>query len=587
MAEAGLPTNREVADRLQLIGDLLEIEGAVRHRVLAYRRAAARVRATPTSVAAMALEGRATDLPDIGATLQAKIRELAETGDIAALAALRERVPEGLAAIARLDGIGPKRALALWRELGVAGPEALAEAVAAGRVRDVPGFGPATEAALAAQLARRAERPEPDEGRMPLGRALDLAEEVAAGLRAAAPGARVAVAGSVRRGRETVGDIDVVAAADDPAALLDAAAALPATERVLSRGEARIAVMTHAGVRVEVAAGRPAAFGNLLQHATGSAAHNVRLRELAVRRGLSVSEHGIAGPDGAVATHAEEEGVYAALGLPLIPPELREDQGELELALAGDLPRLVQPSDLRGELHAHTDWSDGTESIPVMVEAARARGYEYLAISDHSRSLAMAGGLDRDRVLRQWEAIERENARRDDIVVLRATEVDVLADGALDFPDDLLAGFDWVTASVHSGFSQPPERLTARLVAAAESPFVDAIGHPTGRMMGRRDHAPVDLEAVIAAAARAGTCLEVNAQPRRLDLDSAMARRALAGGARLVIGADAHSGAALDLVRLGVLVARRAGARAEDVANTRPWDELREGRATRLAAAGA
>ena len=579
-----LPTNAEIADRLHLLGDLLELEGAVRHRVLAYRRGAARIRSTPTSVARMALEGRATDLADIGATLQAKIVELCRTGDIAALAAARRRVPEGLARIAVLEGIGPKRAVALWAELGVRDLDDLAAALADGRAAAVPGFGPATLARLAEQLARRDDRDGRPE-RIPLGTALPLAQEIADDLRAAVPGARVEVAGSLRRGRESAHDIDLVGASDTPADLRAALEAHPAVERVLSGGDARASVLTHSGARVELAVGPPRSFGNLLQHATGSAAHNVRLRELAVRRGLSVSEHGITGPNG-VRVHADEEGVYAALGLHPIPPELREDAGEIETAQAGPLPALLAREDLRGELHAHTTWSDGTQSVAEMVEAARARGYAYLAISDHSRSLAMAGGLTPDRVRRQWEEIAEVDARHGDITVLRATEVDILGDGRIDFDDDLLAGFDWVTASMHSALTQDAERITTRVLAAIENPYVDTIGHPTGRMLGRRGHAPVDIDRIAEAAGRTGTFLEVNAQPRRLDLDSGMARRALAAGARITIGADAHSGAALDLIRFGVLVARRAGARPADVGNAMGWHDLAATRAARIRAAG-
>lgn len=583
---AAPPTNAEIADRFTLLGDLLEIEGAVRHRVLAYRRAAGRIRSTPASVAEMALQGRAIDLPDIGATLQSKIVELTETGEISALEAIRARVPEGLASIAGLEGIGPKRAVALWRDLGVTDLDQLAAAVADGRLGEVAGFGPATQARLVEQLAQRAERGTDEAARVPLGQALPLAEEIAERLRAAVPGARVEVAGSLRRGRESAHDIDLVAAWAEPAELQDALAADTAVERVLSRGEAGISVATHVGVRVELAVGPPESFGNLLQHATGSAAHNVRLRELAVRRGLSVSQHGIAGLDGTTARAVDEDQVYAALGLAPIPPELREDAGEIEAAQRGPLEPLVQLPDIRGELHAHTTWSDGTLSVAEMVEAARARGYAYLAISDHSRSLAMAGGLDADRVHRQWEEIASENARRSDIIVLRATEVDILADGRIDFDDELLAGFDWVTASMHSALTQDAERITARALAAVENPFVDAIGHPTGRMLDRRPPAPVDIDRLAEAAARAGTFLEINGQPRRLDLDSAMARRALAAGARIVIGSDAHSAEALGYVRFGVLLARRAGARAEQVGNAWDWPTLAATRAERLRAAG-
>jgi DNA polymerase (family 10) len=580
-----LPTNAEIADRFHLLGDLLEIEGAVRHRVLAYRRAAARIRATPASVAAMALAGRAVDLPDIGTTLQAKVVELSQTGTIAALDAIRERVPEGLAAIAGLEGIGPKRAVALWRDLGVADLDQLAEAVAQGRLGDVAGFGPATRQRLADQLAERARRGTDEVERVPLGRALPLAEEIVEHLRAAVPAARVEVAGSLRRGRESVHDIDIVAACERHALLQDALASHPAVERVLARGEARIAVATHVGVRVELAVGPPESFGNLLQHATGSAAHNVRLRELATRRGLSVSEHGVTGPGGTVVS-ADEDDVYAALGLAPIPPELREDAGEIEAAQASPLPGLVQASDIRGELHAHTTWSDGTLSVAAMVEAARARGHAYLAISDHSKSLAMAGGLDAERVRRQWDEIDAENARRTDITVLRSTEVDILADGRLDFDDELLAGFDWVTASIHSALTQDAERITARVLAAVENPFVDVIGHPTGRMLDRREPAAIDIARLVEAAARTGTFLEINAQPRRLDLDSAMARQALAAGARLVIGSDAHSAEALGYSRFGVLLARRAGALPADVGNAWEWSALAATRAERLRAAG-
>ncbi len=579
-----LPTNALIAERLTLLGDLLELEGAVRHRVLAYRRGAARVRATPESVARMAIEGRAIALPDIGATLQAKIVELAETGDIAALAAARARVPEGLAAVASLDGIGPKRAMALWAALGITSPDELGQAIAAGRLSEVAGFGPATRDRLTEALARRAEGGDGDD-RVPLGQALPLAEEIAASLRELVPGARVEIAGSLRRGRESAHDIDLVGTAPRPADLLDALAAHPAVARVLSGGDAGRSVLTHPGPRVELSVAPPASFGNLLQHATGSKAHNIRLRELAVRRGLSVSQHGIAGPDGTL-THADEAGVYAALGLHPIPPELREDDGEIEAAQAGPIAEPVTRADLRGDLHLHTTWSDGTESVATMVDAARARGYAYMAISDHSRSLAMAGGLDRDRVLRQWDEIREVDARHDDITVLRATEVDILADGRIDFEDDLLAGFDWVTASMHSALGQDAERITARALAAAASPFVDVIGHPTGRMLGRRGHAAIDIDRLVGAAAATGTHLEINGQPRRLDLDAAMARRALAGGVRLTIGSDAHSIAALDYIRFGVLVARRAGARPADIVTTAPWPELAAARAARLAAAG-
>jgi len=575
-----LPTNAAIADLLDLYGDLLEIDGdPSRHRVLAYRRGAARVRSADRSVAEMALSGRAVDLPDIGATLQDKIVELAATGRIAALDRLRERVPEGLAGVAHLAGIGPKRARAIWQALGVTDVAGVGAAAADGRLATVDGVGPKLVRQVADQIAALDAGAAP-EARVTIGRALPLAEAIAADL-ATTPGtSRVEVAGGLRRGAETVHDIDLAAATTDPIRLADALVAHPVVTETLSRGDSGAAVMTQAGIRVELRMGPPESFGNLLQHLTGSKAHNVRLRELAVKQRLSLSEHGVTAGS-KVTVSAGEDGVYGALGLPVIPPELREDTGEIAVAAAGLLPDLVEERDLRGELHAHTTWSDGRDTLERMVEAALELGLEYLAISDHSQSLAMARGLDEERVRRQWDEIDRVNDRVEGIRVLKACEVDVLADGALDFDDDLLAGFDWVTASLHSGFRRPSAQLTGRVLAAIRSPHVDVIGHPTGRMFGRREGYRLDLDAVFAAAAEHATFLEINAQPRRLDLADRMARAALAAGVRLVIGTDAHAVDELLLRRYGVMVARRAGATAAMIGNTYPFPEL-----VRLRAAG-
>ena len=573
-----LPTNAEIADRLDLIGDLLEIGGEQsRHRILAYRRGAVRVRGAAESVAALAVAGRAVDLPDIGTTLQEKIVELVDTGDIGALSRLRERVPEGLAAVARLQGIGPKRARGLFDELGVRDLDGLRAVVADERIGAVPGIGPKLVAQIAAQLAALDAGDGPVE-RISVGRALPVAEILVTELRDVPGVHRLEIAGGLRRGAETVHDIDLAAGTDVPDALMDALAEHPMVTEVRSRGAAGIAVMTQSGIRVELRIGPSASFGNLLQHLTGSKAHNIRLRELAVKQALSISEHGVTLADGSVRTHRDEEGVYAMLGLPAVPPELREDTGELEVAEAGLLPRLIDVGDLVGDLHTHSTWSDGRDTIEAMVTAARALGLRYLAVSDHSKSLAMARGLDEDRVRAQWEEIDAVNGAVEDIEVLKACEVDVLADGTLDYDDDLLEGFDWVTASLHSGFSQSSKQLTKRVLAAIEHPLVDAIGHPTGRMFGRREGYELDLDAVVARAAATGTFLEVNSQPRRLDLRTEHARRALAGGARLVIGTDAHSTGELAYRRYGVMTARRAGATAAQVANTLGLDDLRAAR---------
>jgi DNA polymerase (family X) len=566
------PSNAEVAERLQMIGDLLEIEGADRHRVLAYRRGASRVRVTPANVVEMALAGRAVELPDIGATLQAKIVELSTTGDISALAKLRESTPEGVARLARIEGIGPKRARAIWEALGVDDAEKLRLAAAEGRLELVPGLGPKTRQAIVESLDRTPTGTSPEVERVPMGRVLPMAEEMVAFL-AAQPGVqRAEIAGSIRRGRDTVHDVDIVAATDRPDVVFDAVAGHPAVAGILSRGEAGLSAATHIGVPLEVRISPPGSFGNLFQHATGSAAHNVRLREAARRQGLSVSEHGIAG-DG-VATHEEEAGVYAALGFSWIPPEIREDRGELDLAREGTLPRLVERGDLHGDLHAHSSWSDGKATIEQMARGALERGYRYLAITDHSRSLAFAGGLDRDRVLRQWEEIDEVQQRLPDIRLLKGVEVDILADGSLDADEDILEGFDWVVASLHSGLRRDARDITTRILQAMEHPAVRAVGHPTGRMMGRRPGAAIDIERVAEKAVETRTALEVNAQPLRLDLSDEMARTALALGADLLLSSDAHSVAGLDMIRLAVTVARRAGAEAGRVVNCRPLEAV-------------
>jgi DNA polymerase (family 10) len=566
-----LPTNREVAARLELMADLLELEGAVRHRVMAYRRAGARIRETPEGVAAMALAGRAVELRDIGATLQAKIAELATTGDIAALARLRDRVPEGLAAVARLRGVGPTRAGALWRELGVRGLDDLRAALDSGRARALRGFGPELEHEISVQLAAAASGA-PDAGRrISLGRALPLAEWLLEDLSDAPAAAAVAIAGEVRRGVDEVEAIELAAASERPEELAEALASHPAMAEGLEAPDGAAAALAHLGVRIELHTAAPAAFGALLQRRTGSAAHTAELGARAAALGLRLVQEGLAGPDGGIRRFADEESLYAALGLAPIPPELREGRGEVEAAAAGPLPALVAESDLVGDLHVHTDWSDGRDALETMVAAARERGYGYVAISDHSQ----ARGLSPDRVRRQWEAIDELNARGVGIRVLKAIELDILADGRLDFEDDLLVGFDFVTASVHSGFRQPRERLTSRMLAAIESPHVDAIGHPTGRKLGRRAPYPLDLELLMERAAATGTFLEVNSQPARLDLDDRLARMALEAGVRLTIGSDAHSAGELGFLRYGALLARRAGAGPQDIATTRSWEELR------------
>ena len=584
MATAGEVTNGEIARAFHLMADLLELDGAGRHRILAYRRAAVRVAGEERSVATLAREGRATDLPDIGATLAAKIAELADAGEIAALERLADRVPRGLAAVARISGIGPARARALWQEADVRDIESLRALADSGKaLTAVTGIGPRTADGIREQLADLAAGQEP-EPRVSIGRALPLAERIVADLREHPAVERAEVAGGLRRGEPTAKDIDLVVATGRPEEVIAALADHPTVAGIGSRGSRRCVVDTHIGLPVELRLTEPGSFGNLLQHLTGSAAHNTRLRERAVGMGLSVSEHGISDADGTIATHAEEDGVYAALGLALIPPELRRDTDEIARAEGPGFPDLIAATDVRGELHSHTRWSDGEASVAEMAAAAEAAGFDYLAITDHSQSLGFAGGLTPDEVAEQWEEIAAA-AAEGDIALLRGTEVDILADGQLDFEDELLAELDWVVASVHSRLNQSPEKMTARLARAARHPAVDVIGHPTGRMHGRREEAEIDFDEIFDAAVEGGTALEINASPMRMDLSASRARAAADAGVALTIGTDAHSPGSFALLRYGIMVARGAGLTPDRILNCRPWDELAEIRRARLAAA--
>ena len=568
------PTNQDIASAFQLLGDLLAIDGADRHRILAYHRGAARVRATSESVAAMASAGRAVELAGIGTTLQAKMVELVDTGQIAALQTLTGRLPAGLADIAHLEGIGPKRARAIYDALGISSLDALVAAAADGSLSTVAGIGPklvaaVTERAAAGTMA--AEKP-----RMLASQARTLAEELVAGLGTVPGTDRIVIAGSLRRGRETIGDIDLIASTTDPGPLLTAFAELPAVASVVVHGALVCAVMTQTGMRAELRTASPEHFGNLLQHATGSAAHNIRLREAAVKRGASISELAITEADGSTVSFAEEDDFYRHLGLPVIPPELREDVGEL----SGQIPTLVEVADIRGDLHMHTDWSDGRATLGQMVAAAEARGYAYIAITDHSHGLAMVGGLTPERVKRQWDAIDEANAKTA-LTILKGVELEILSDGRLDFDDELLAGFDVVVASIHSGFQQSPERITQRLLAAIENPHVDIMGHPTGRRIGRRPPLEFDIDHVFERAAATGTLLEINGQAERQDLSDQLARRALGMGCRLVVSSDAHVPEGLMAIERAVTIARRAGAEAKHIANVvTDWSQRPEAAGT-------
>jgi DNA polymerase (family 10) len=573
-------TNSAIAAALEELGDLYELDGAIVHRVLAYRSGARAVREAPVSVAKLAREGRATELPGIGQTLQEKIQALLRTGAIPAAEKLRARIPPGLIAITRLPGLGPKRARLLHAELGIDSLASLREAALAQRLRDVRGLGVKFEQGVLAAL----ERMGPDEAGRPIPRlllpaAIELGQTLADGLRErGGEGTTVILAGSARRMVDAVKDIDLIATTKRPTTLAKSLAKLEQIEAVSSAGKAGAKGRTHSGTSVDLRIAAPAQLGNLLQHFTGSGRHNAALRELAVRARLHVSEYGVLDDSsGQTIECASEQEVYEPLGLAYIEPELREDRGEIVAAAtpAGEgLPRLIELADIKGDLHCHTVASDGRNTIEQMALAARERGYEYVAITDHSASHGFGNDVSAEELRRQIERVHEADASIEGIRVLAGSEVNILPDGSLDYDDELLGQLDWVIASVHTSFGIGERAMTERMVSAIEHPLVDAIGHPTGRLIGRREPYAIDVHALVEAAARTGTMLEINANPNRRDLDEVNARAAAEAGATIVIDSDAHGVERFEVMRWGVATARRAWLTAAHVANTRPWSEF-------------
>jgi DNA polymerase (family X) len=565
------PTNTEIAAALDELGDLYELDGAIVHRVVAYRNAAKAVRDAPVSVTALARQGRATELPGVGAIIQEKVLALADDGAIPAAVKLRAKFPPGLVEMMRLAGLGPKRARRLFDELQIDSLDALNEAAEGQRIRTVKGFGPKAEETILAAIA--AHNPGEPRARVVLDRALAVGEQLVAELRAHPAADRVELAGSARRMTDSVKDLDLIATAGEPLALAGAAVELDLVETAATPAEAGVRLRTHTGLHVDLRIVAPDQFGNLRQHLTGSKQHNMALRDAAVRKGLHVSEYGVL-DDATGETHRcqTESEVYALLGLEYIEPELRENRGELEAAASGTLPELIAYGQLKGDLHCHTTASDGTASIEEMATAARDAGYEYLAITDHSATFGFGDEISADRLAEHMERIR--STAVDGIELLAGSEVNILPDGTLDYDEDVLAELDWVVASVHSSFRMGAEQMTERIVRAIEHPLVDVIGHPSGRKIERRPPYEFDLEQVIEAAVRTGTMLEINASPDRRDLNDVGARAAAAAGVPIVINCDAHRTGGFEVARYGIATARRAWLTAADVANTRPWAEV-------------
>jgi DNA polymerase (family 10) len=569
-------TNAEIAAALEELGVLYELDGAVKYRVLAYGTAAKAIRESPVSVADLAAAGRTIEIPGVGKTLAEKIDALLETGEIPAAVKLKAKFPPTLIEVTRVPGVGAKTARRLFDELGVATLEDLRTAAEGERIREMKGLGPKAEENVLAGLERLGE-PGEGSGRVLLSMARPIAEELARMLREHPAAERVEVAGSVRRWAETCKDIDLIATAEEPQALAEHLVAGPLIAAAGKPGPNGVRAQTQNGISVDLRIVAPQAFGNLLQHFTGSQAHNVQLREDAVARGLSVSEHGITEVEsGEVELCAGEEAVYERLGYAYIEPELREGRGELKAAREGKLPELVSLDDINGDLHSHTTLSDGRNTLEEMAEAGRERGYAYMAITDHSASHGFGDHVSEERLWERIDEIADWNKGKRGFRLLAGSEVNIGLDGSLDYSEDVLAALDWVVASVHTSFAISETEMTARVLAAIENPQVDCIGHLTGRLIGRREPYGIDVEAVAEAAARNGTMIEINGNPNRRDLSEQHARLAGEAGVTIVLNTDAHGVDTLSNMSYAVATARRAWLTAADIANTRSWAEFKK-----------
>ena len=567
-------TNEHIAELFENMGSLLEMKGDTIFKIRAYQRAARTIEQLSSPLAQAVENGEdLTKIPGVGKAISEKIVEFIGTGQVAAYQRLLEELPPGVLDLKDIPGIGPKTAVAIGVELGISTVEGVAEAAADGRLAGLPRMGQKA----ADSILRHIEAFQAIGSRTPIGQALPIAEEVIAALRKQCPEiGPLFPAGSLRRWEETIGDIDLIGIAPDPEAVGDALVALPMVKDVLVHGPKKTSVVVESGMQIDLRIGEPGTFGALLQYFTGSQQHNIRLRDYANRKGLSLNEYGITNTEtGKVEEFADEEGFYARLGLPWMPPELRTGVYELDAGLADSLPRLIEATDLKGDLHLHSEWSDGNDPIELMIEAAVSQGYEYMALTDHSASLGVANGLTNERLESQISLL-RSMQKNYDITILCGSECDIRANGDMDYPDEILAQLDWVVASVHSAMGQDQATMTARIIKAMEHPSVTIIGHLTTRLLGQREPVEFDLEAVLQAARDTGTALEINASPERLDLKDTHAYRARELGVPLVINTDSHHHTHLDKRRFGVAVARRAWCRPEDILNTMSREEFLE-----------
>lgn len=560
--------NREVAEVFEKIADLLQIKGEAIYRVLAYRRAGESIRALSRSVVQISEENGLQDIPGVGKAIADKIDELLSTGKMEFYKKLSAEVPETLADLLRVEGVGPKKVARFWKELDITSIEELETAANAGKLQKLEGMGPRSEAKILASIEALAKR---QDDRHLLGVVQPVAAQLLERLRKIEGVVEAEVAGSLRRWRETIGDLDLVVASDTNERVMDEFVQFPEIGRIRGKGTTKTSVELVDGLKVQLWIQSPERFGTTLQYATGSQAHNVKLRELALSKGLSLSEHGFKTEEGDEILCSMETEVYKKLGMNWIPPAMREERGEIKAALEDRLPNLVTVMDLRGELHVHSNWSDGHASIEEMALAAKKLGLTYLVITDHSRSLGVAGGLSIERLWEQKaEIVQVQDKLGNKIRLLHGSEVEILADGSLDYPDGVLEQLDVVFASLHSSLRQSREKITTRFLSAIENPHVDFIGHLSGRLLGKRDPADLDVDVILNAAAEHGVVLEINSHTDRLDLNDIHARRAVELGVKLAITTDAHRTEHYDLRIFGVGIARRAWVTPESIVNSLP-----------------
>jgi DNA polymerase (family X) len=563
--------NAAIAQVFQDMADLLELKEDNPFKIRAYQKAARTIETLPEELAQLMKEGRLREIPGVGEAISNKITELLTTGKLEAYQKLRSEFPEGIVDLMTIPSVGPKTALRLSKELGISNVDELEKAILDGRVASLYRLGDKTAENILhhIQTMRRKDR------RIPLGEALPLAEEIVAALKKQTGVRNLTPAGSLRRFKETIGDIDIMGTAEDPESVIKAFVRLPMVEEVLAQGPTKASVIVKSGLQVDLRMVEPDSFGSLLQHFTGSKEHNVALRERAVRQGLSLSEYGITVvKTGEIEKFTTEEAFYERIGLQFIPPELRETRNEIELAEKRALPKLIEVSDIKGDFHVHTEWSDGHDTIEAMATAAKARGYKYMAITDHSVGRGIAHGLNEERLREQIAEIKEVGRKLKDIRLFTGIEVDIRADGVLDYPDELLSEIDVVVAAVHSAMGQDKDKMTKRIIRALENPHIDILAHPTCRLIGEREPIEVDLEEVFKAAVRTNTALEINAMPERLDLKDIHVLRAKELGVKLVICTDAHRTGHLELIRFGVGVARRGWCEARYILNTRSLSEV-------------